>query len=150
MARPASSPCPQHEAGAPWSRAVIEALFLAGVAALAGVGVFGLPLAAQSGASGGDAKRGAEAYRASCGGCHSIDQNRIGPRHRGVVGRKAGTQPGYAYSAALKSSGITWSKAQLGRWLANPRKMVPGTKMAVSVSDAQRRIDIVEYLSTQM
>lgn len=47
---------------------------------------------------------GKEAYQSTCGGCHSVDANRIGPLHRGVVGRKPGGVPGYAYSPALKKS----------------------------------------------
>ena len=98
--------------------------------------------------SSGNAERGASAYRASCGGCHSIDANRIGPRHKGVFGREAGTQEGYNYSSALAAADITWDAASLDEWLTNPRAMVPGTKMAARVSNAERRADIIAYLET--
>src|SRR3546814_8739329 len=57
----------------------------------------------------------------TCSGCHSLDENDIGPKHRGVVGRKAGAVAGYAYSAAIRKSGIVWTQANLDRWLTNPR-----------------------------
>jgi cytochrome c len=94
----------------------------------------------------GDPERGKALY-ANCTSCHSIDENDIGPKHRGVVGRKAGTAPDYAYSAALKASGIVWDKATLDRWLTNPSALVPGTKMFFLVPDPQTRADIIAYLS---
>jgi cytochrome c len=93
----------------------------------------------------GDAARGQALYQA-CSGCHSVEDNDIGPRHRGVVGRTAGSVPDYAYSPALKASGLTWSPANLDRWLANPQALVPGAKMYFSVSDAQKRADLIAYL----
>jgi hypothetical protein len=58
----------------------------------------------------GDFARGMHLYQA-CMGCHSLDENDVGPRHRGVVGRRAGTVAGYAYSGALCASGLTWTRA---------------------------------------
>lgn len=96
----------------------------------------------------GDPERGKTLY-GGCMGCHSLDENDVGPKHRGVVGRKAGTVPDYAYSNALKTSGIVWDPGHLDRWLANPQKLVPGAKMFYSVSDAQSRADLIAYLATQ-
>ena len=103
--------------------------------------------AAQASPLQGDPLRGKALYQA-CTSCHSIDENDLGPRHRGVVGRKAATVPDYAYSAALKSSGIVWDPATLDRWLTNPSALVPGTKMFFQVPDPQARADIIAYLST--
>jgi len=94
----------------------------------------------------GDAARGKSLYQA-CTSCHSIDENDIGPKHRGVVGRKAGTVPDYAYSPALKGSGIVWDEANLERWLTNPSALVPGTKMYFLLKDPQERADVIAYLS---
>jgi cytochrome c len=94
----------------------------------------------------GDPLRGKTLYQ-NCTACHSIDDDDIGPRHRGVVGRPAGTVPGYAYSPALKASGIVWDKATLDRWLTNPTAMVPGTKMFFLIDNPQNRADIIAYLS---
>lgn len=96
----------------------------------------------------GDAGRGKTLYQA-CEACHSIDQNDLGPRHRGVVGRAAGSVDDYAYSAALKNSGLTWDEPTLERWLTDPSALVPGTKMFFQMSDAQNRADIIAFLKEQ-
>lgn len=94
----------------------------------------------------GDAARGKELYQA-CTACHAIDENDLGPRHRGVVGRRAGSLTDYAYSPALKASNLTWNRATLDRWLAGPSAIVPGTKMYFQIDDAQKRADIIAYLA---
>lgn len=94
----------------------------------------------------GDPARGEALYQA-CQACHSMDANDLGPRHRGVVGRRAGSIGDYNYSSALKASGLTWDRATLDRWLANPSALVPGTKMFFLVGDAQSRADIIAYLA---
>ena len=96
----------------------------------------------------GNAANGQKLY-AICMGCHSIDDNDVGPRHRGVVGRMAGREPGYAYSPALAASKIVWTPQAIDQWLRGPSKMVPGTKMFFSVAKAQDRADIIAYLATQ-
>jgi len=93
----------------------------------------------------GDATHGKTLYQ-GCAACHSIDDNDLGPRHRGVVGRKAGVIPDYNYSPALKGSGLTWTEANLDRWLTNPSALVPGTKMFFKIDDPQSRADIIAYL----
>jgi cytochrome c len=94
----------------------------------------------------GDAARGKDLYQA-CSGCHSIEENDIGPKHRGVVGRPAGSVPDYAYSPALKASGLVWSADTLDRWLTNPQALVPGTKMNFLIADPQKRADLIAYLA---
>ncbi len=96
----------------------------------------------------GDATRGKTLYQA-CEACHSIDDNDIGPKHRGVVGRHAGSISDYAYSDALKKSGITWDEAALDRWLSDPSAMVPGTKMFFKLDNAKNRADIIAFLKEQ-
>ena len=96
----------------------------------------------------GDPVRGKSLYQ-GCESCHSLNENDVGPKHRGVVGRKAGTVPDYAYSAALRNSGVTWDEASLNRWLINPSAMVPGTKMFFKIEDAKSRADIIAYLKQQ-
>jgi len=99
--------------------------------------------------SGADAGRGANLYQSKCGGCHALDENRYGPAHRGVFGRKAGSAPGYAYSQALSSSSIVWREDTLDRWLSDPEKLVPGQKMSVSVASEEDRRDIIAYLRSR-
>jgi cytochrome c len=102
-------------------------------------------------ASGGvqaDAVHGKAVYQV-CMGCHSIDEDDVGPRHRGVVGRVAGSVPGYAYSPALKNSHIVWDQANLDRWLTNPQALVPGAKMFFAMPNPQDRADVIAYLTEQ-
>ena len=93
----------------------------------------------------GDAVHGAQVYN-TCGICHSLDKNGQGPRHAGVFGRTAGSVPDYAYSPALKKSGIVWDEQTLDKWLTDPSVLVPGTKMFYRLKSAQDRADVIEYL----
>jgi cytochrome c len=97
----------------------------------------------------GDAKRGAEIYDSSCAGCHSLDANRIGPAHRGVVGRAAGSAPAYNYSPALKMSGVTWTPENLHKWLTDPRGFIRGAKMGFRLNDPQQRADVIAFLAAE-
>ena len=94
-----------------------------------------------------DAARGAQLYEARCGGCHSADANRIGPRHAGILGRRAGSLPDFNYSPALARATLVWSADTLERWLADPKRLIPGQRMNVRVADAQDRRDLVAYLA---
>ncbi len=114
-----------------------------------GAGLAALMLTAASGldaGAAGDPAKGEQVYR-RCQGCHSIDRNRIGPMHKGLFGRKAGSLPGYDYSEAMRSSGIVWSEETLDRFLQGPRRMVPGTKMTFAgVANAKDRADLIAFL----
>lgn len=93
-----------------------------------------------------DAERGAALYEARCGACHSLDAHRVGPLHRGVFGRRAGSAPGYEYSPALKGANLVWNAASLDAWLKNPEALVPGQRMGYSVADGTDRIDLIAFL----
>jgi len=99
-------------------------------------------------ASDGDATKGALVYKTKCAMCHASDQNKIGPKSAGLIGRKAGSLPDYTYSAALKASSITWDDANLDKWLSGPSALVPGTKMAFKLDNPQDRADVIAYLRT--
>jgi len=96
----------------------------------------------------GDAVNGQQLYESRCIACHSVDDNRVGPAHRGVFGRKAGAVKGYDYSNAVKASKIVWSDKTLDLWLSNPERLIPGQKMGYSVSVAQDRLDLIAYLKS--
>lgn len=86
---------------------------------------------------------------AQCAGCHSTEpgKNVFGPSLAGVSGRRAGSLSGYAYSPALKKSGITWNATTLDRWLTSPQKTVPGTRMPFGgLQDPAARKALVRYL----
>ncbi len=91
---------------------------------------------------------GKELYTRRCGACHSVDQNRVGPRHRGVYGRKAGTVPDYRYTKALKKLNLTWNEKNLNRWLTNPTAVAPGTAMGFRLNKPAERKAIIEYLKS--
>ena len=96
------------------------------------------------------AKTSGEQAFTMCVACHSRDAGgpqRMGPNLHDVVGRKAGSNPGFNYSPALKASNITWDAAQLDAYLAAPAKHVPGTRMVIAVPDPARRQALIEYLS---
>ena len=96
----------------------------------------------------GDPVRGKTVYQ-GCMGCHSLDEDDIGPRHRGVVGRAAGSVPGYVYSPGLKNSHIVWDRDTLDQWLTNPQALVPGAKMFFALPSAQDRADVIAFLAEQ-
>ena len=97
----------------------------------------------------GNAERGAQVYENRCTGCHALDANRVGPAHRGVVGRRAGTASGFEYSDALRASRLVWSEALIQRWLANPEALIPGQQMGFRLGDAQERADVAAYLARE-
>jgi len=87
---------------------------------------------------------------AMCTACHSRDAGapqRMGPNLHDLLGRKAGSSPGFDYSPALRASDITWNAQELDAYLAAPTKRVPGTRMAIAVPDPARRQALIEYLS---
>jgi cytochrome c len=93
-----------------------------------------------------DARRGEQVY-SRCLACHALAYDRVGPRHCGLFGRPAGSVPGFAYSPAMKASGITWNERTLERFLAGPLQTVPGTTMTYDgVPDAADRADLIAYL----
>ncbi|MBS9478168.1 c-type cytochrome [Ancylobacter radicis] len=102
-------------------------------------------------ASAQDAATGERLFRTRCASCHSLEpgQNRIGPSLNGVIGRQAGSVEGARYSAGLRDLGITWDAAQIDTFLANPRAMVKGSTMTISVTNAADRAAITAYLQSQ-
>jgi cytochrome c len=104
--------------------------------------------AARGGGPSADAARGKTLYETRCVACHSVDSNRVGPAHRGVYGRRAGSAPAYDYSASLRNSRIQWNAKTLNRWLTSPEALIPGQKMGYSVPDATDRADLIAYLKS--
>jgi cytochrome c len=109
------------------------------------VAISALVQTAWAGGLTGDSARGETLYEA-CTDCHSLDKNDVGPRHRGVFGRKAASLPDYDYSDVLKSSNIVWNEETLDKWLTDPQAFVPGVKMFFHLDNAQDRADVIAYL----
>ncbi len=104
-----------------------------------------LAAGATAGANGNPA-RGEQLY-ARCAACHALAYDRVGPRHCGLLGRKAGTSAGFDYSPAMKKSGLVWTAKALDRFLADPVRLVPGTTMTYAgIPDAKERADLIAYL----
>jgi cytochrome c len=82
--------------------------------------------------------------------CHAVGtsaQNKIGPELNGLDGRRSGSANNYAYSAANKNSGIVWNEATFKQYIANPRAMIPGTKMPFAgLKDPQQINNLWAYL----
>jgi cytochrome c len=102
-----------------------------------------------SSARAADATRGAELYDSRCTGCHSLDANRVGPMHRGVYGRKAGSVAAFNYSPAVKNSSVIWADDTLNKWLTNPQDVIPGQRMNFRVTTAEDRADIIAFLKKE-
>jgi cytochrome c len=98
-----------------------------------------------------DPAAGQQVFKAQCGICHSVAAgvNGIGPTLFGVVGRPAGSVPGFQYTADHRKLDLTWNAATLDKYLANPRAMVPDTTMIYpGLKDAAERADLIAYLET--
>ena len=93
---------------------------------------------------------GEQVFKQRCTVCHSVQPapGKMGPPLAGVVGRKAGSAPGYAYSNAMKSSGITWTPDKLDAFVKAPGKTVPGTKMLLGAPNPEERAAVIQYLGT--
>jgi cytochrome c len=87
-----------------------------------------------------------------CVACHAVGagaQNKLGPVLNGLLGRKAGSIPGYSYSDANKASGITWTEEAFTSYIKDPRETIKGTKMAFAgIKNEQEIKDLVAYLKS--
>ena len=115
-------------------------------------GIAGLMLAGSATAAlAADPAAGQQIFKAQCSICHSVAPgvNSIGPTLFGVVGRPAGSVPGFQYSADHKKLGVTWDAATLDKYLTNPRAMVPDTTMIYAgLKDDAERANLIAYLQT--
>lgn len=105
----------------------------------------------KSPATAGPAAAGKKVFEAQCAVCHSIspgDGGMVGPSLKGVVGRKAATVPGFAYSKPMKAKSNLWTAGNLEIYLADPQKFAPGSGMPVNVPSAADRTAVIAYLST--
>ncbi|MET3667467.1 c-type cytochrome [Caulobacter sp. 1776] len=93
---------------------------------------------------------GQAVFEQRCSICHSLQPapGKMGPPLAGVVGRKAGTASGYAYSSAMKAYGVTWTPEALDAFVKAPGKTVPGTKMLLGAPDAEQRAAVIQYLGS--
>lgn len=94
---------------------------------------------------------GLVAFNNSCRTCHTVKEgdNRLGPTLYNIVGRKAGTIEGFAYSPSLENAGFVWDEETLDAFIANPEATVPGNNMKpyAGMTDAEDRKKIIAYLA---
>ena len=99
-----------------------------------------------------DAAKGETVFK-KCQICHEVGPSakvKVGPILNDVMGRKAGTLPGFAYSPAMKEAGekgLTWTDENVSKYLENPRDFIPKNKMAfVGLKKEDERADVLAYL----
>jgi cytochrome c len=96
-------------------------------------------------------EKGAAAAK-KCAACHTFDKggpNRVGPNLFGVLGRDRASEPGFNYSAAMKSKGGKWTFQELNAFINNPKAAVPGTAMGFAgIQKDSERADVINYLRT--
>jgi cytochrome c len=118
----------------------------------AAVGASALVLLAGAAAQAADPLRGRSVFEAQCSTCHSNGRGGgvvVGPPLYGVVGRKAGSVPGFAYSATMRNAGFVWSEAQLRAYLPSPRRYLPDVKMTYpGLKNPNQLDDLIAYLDT--
>ena len=100
-----------------------------------------------------DADEGQLAFNNNCRKCHVIKEgdNRLGPSLHDIIGREAGSAPGYAYSSAMADAGIVWDEKTLDAYIENPDAVVPGNKMKPypGVPSAEDRAKIIAHLKAE-
>ncbi|EZF15975.1 cytochrome c [Trichophyton rubrum D6] len=98
----------------------------------------------------GDASKGAGLFKTRCASCHTLENggaNKVGPNLSGLFGRKSGQVEGFSYTDANKEKGVTWDEQSLFEYLENPKKYIPGTKMAFGgLKKAKDRNDLITFL----
>ncbi|KAF9904718.1 iso-1-cytochrome c [Linnemannia zychae] len=98
----------------------------------------------------GDKVNGAKLFKTRCAQCHTVEKsgaNKVGPNLHGIMGRHSGQAAGYSYTEANKNKGVLWSEETLFEYLENPKKYIPGTKMAFNgFKKPKERNDVIAYL----
>ncbi|MSO70922.1 MAG: c-type cytochrome [Alphaproteobacteria bacterium] len=100
----------------------------------------------------GDAEAGKKVF-VKCIACHSVadtGKHGVGPNLLGVVGRKAGTAPGYDYKSKLKGLDKTWTESDLSEFLEDPKPLIEGTPMQTfaGLKSEADRVNLIAYFKS--
>jgi cytochrome c len=129
-------------------RSSILAMALSGMAYL----LLSSSASAQTPTQGADAAAGQQMFNNACRTCHTVREgdNRQGPNLHRIIGRKAGSLPGYGYSSAMKEAGFAWDADKLNRFMATPDAVVSGNTMKPysGLASADDRAKIIAYLQS--
>jgi cytochrome c len=114
------------------------------------IGALGFNVVTYAAIAAGDPVAGSRVF-ARCAICHTAEpgKHKVGPSLFNLIGRPAGTAPGYSYSAPMHDLDKIWDAFSLDEYLVNPKAMVPGTKMIFpGLTSKQQRDDVIAFLST--
>ncbi|TCT02602.1 c-type cytochrome [Aquabacter spiritensis] len=99
-----------------------------------------------------DIAKGEQAFR-KCLPCHAVGPGakaKVGPPLNGIVGARWAAFPGFTYSQDLRDGGAagrTWDAATLDAYLANPKVVAPGGRMAFfGIKGEAERANLIAYL----
>lgn len=98
----------------------------------------------------GDAAAGEKVFK-KCQTCHTTEagKHKMGPSLAGVFGRTAGTVDGFKFSDTMAGSGIVWDDQTISDYVANPKKFMPGNKMAFpGIKGEDDREDLIAFLKS--
>ena len=100
----------------------------------------------------GDIVKGEKLFKSRAAQCHTGNKggtNGVGPNLFGIFEQQSGKVEGFVYSKANSESGVVWTREVLDIYLENPKKFMPGTKMAFAgLKKDKDRADLIDYLAT--